>query len=662
VENISAKPQVYENTMIKILRLFLYIFIIAGSSFNLYGQNLHTRSNRALKSYTEGKRAYDYVEYKAAEEYLLDATERDNNFIEAFLLLAELYKDQKRYKESADKYERVIEIDSMFFIPALYSLGEVRFMLGNYIEAAGSFMSFLAKDPDYENLVNKSKAYLVNCEFAIEEKKHPVPFTPVSLGEAVNTEFDEYWPAITVDNSLFFFTRQISEGARNIDGIRYQEDFYFSVIQDSVFLPAKNIGHPLNTPFNEGALSLAAGGQYLYFTACNRMDGRGGCDIYYSALTSRGWIKGMNIGSPVNTRYWESQPSLSSDGQKLYFTSNRPGGYGGMDIWCSKKTESGEWTEPFNLGKDINTPGNEMSPFIHFDGRTLYFSSNGRPSMGGLDLYMSKMILDTIWTEVENLGYPINTQMDEMGLIINGSGDRAYYSSEINAEQGRDLFYFNLPETLRPDPVSYIKGTVYDKLSGRKIRAQYELIDINNKTAVLTSATNEGGEFLICLTSGKNYGLNVNKKNYLFYSESFFLEGDHSVAEPFILRIGLSPIKVGEKMTLYNVFYETDSWELLSESLIELNRLYELLTENENIVIEVGGHTDSSGSDEHNQLLSQRRAESVKDYLISKGINSDRISHRGDGDTMPVSDNDTSEGRRRNRRTEIKITGTVNLH
>lgn len=661
MENISAEPQVYENTIMRVFRLFLYIFIIAVSSLNTYGQNPHTRSNRALKSYTEGKRAYDFVEYEAAEESLLEAIDRDSNFIEAFLLLAELYKDQKKYKESADKYERVIEIDSMFFIPALYSLGEVQFMLGNYREAAKSFRSFLDKDADNEKLVSKSQTYLVNCEFAIEEKKHPVPFTPISLGHAVNTEYDEYWPAITVDNSLFFFTRQIAEGARNIEGLRYQEDFYFSEIKDGVFLPAKNIGHPLNTPFNEGALSLAAGGQYLYFTACNRIDGKGGCDIYYSALTSRGWIQGMNIGSPVNTRYWESQPSLSSDGQKLYFTSNRPGGYGGMDIWCSRKSESGNWTEPVNLGKDINTSGNEMSPFMHFDGRTLYFSSNGRPSMGGLDLYMSKMIDDTVWTEAENLGYPINTQMDEMGLIINGSGDRAYYSSEINAKQGRDLFYFNLPENLRPDPVSYIKGTVYDKLSGRKIRAQYELIDLNNRSTVLTSATNDGGEFLICLTSDKNYGLNVNKENYLFYSESFFLEGDHSVAEPYILRVGLSPIKVGEMMTLYNVFYETDSWELLGESLIELNRLYELLAENDNIIIEIGGHTDSSGSDKHNQVLSQKRAESVKDFLIDKGIDRERISYRGYGDSLPVSDNETSEGRRRNRRTDIRITGTLKL-
>lgn len=647
--------------MIRVLQTLLIILFTAGLPAKMCGQNLHTRSNRALKSYTEGKRAYDYVDYKAAEENLLEAIDRDNSFIEAFLLLAELYKDQKKYRESADNYRRVLEIDSMFFIPAFYSIGEVQFMLGNYKEAAKSFSSFLAKDPDYKKLVKKTLAYLENCYFAIEEKKHPVPFTPVSLGDAINTKYDEYWPAITVDNSLFFFTRQIAEGARNVDGVRYQEDFYFSEIKDSVFLQAKSIGYPLNTPFNEGALSLAAGGQYLYFTACNRVDGKGGCDIYYSALTSRGWTQGMNIGSPVNTKYWESQPSLSSDGQRLYFTSNRPGGYGGMDIWLSKKTESGDWTDPINLGKDINTPGNEMSPFIHFDGRTLYFSSNGRPSMGGLDLYMSKMIDDTIWTKAENLGYPINTQVDEMGLIINGSGDRAYYSSEINSEQGRDLFYFDLPENIRPDPVSYIKGTVYDKVSGRKIRAQYELIDINNKRPVITSATNEDGEFLICLTSGKNYGLNIDKEKYLFFSESFFLEGDHSVAEPFILRVGLSPIKVGEKMTLYNVFYETDSFELLSESLIELNRLYTLLKDNKEITIEVGGHTDSSGTDIHNQVLSQKRAESVKNYLISRGIDRVRISYRGYGDTMPVSDNSSNEGRRKNRRTEIRITGTVKL-
>jgi len=638
----------------------LFIFISIVCSVQLTGQNLNTRSNRALNSYTEGKRAYDFVEYKAAEDHLLEAISRDNDFIEAYLLLAELYKDQKKYKESAVNFKRVIEIDSLFFVPALYSMGEVQFMLGDYNMAARFFSSFINAGNQSENLIKKANKYLVNCDFAIEAKQHPVAFSPVSLGDSVNTEYDEYWPAITVDNSLFFFTRQIAEGARNIDGIRYQEDFYFSEMKDDVFLPAKNIGYPLNTPYNEGALSLAAGGQYMYFTACNRKDGKGGCDIYYSALTSRGWISGMNIGKPINTSYWESQPSLSSDGQKLFFVSNRPGGYGAMDIWYSKKLENGDWGDPVNLGGEINTAGNEMSPFIHFDGRTLYFSSNGRPSMGGLDLYMSRMIDDTTWTEVKNLGYPINTQTDEMGLIINGTGDRAYYSSEIKPDRGRDLYYFNLPEQLRPEPVSYIKGTVYDKMSGRRLKAQYELTDLNNKKSVVRSATNEEGEFIICLSSDKNYGLNVNKEGYLFFSESFFLEGDHSAAEPFIVRVGLSPIRVGERMTLYNVFFETDSWELLSESLIELNRLYELLEKNLLITIEIGGHTDSTGSDMHNQLLSEKRAESVKNYLLERGISPERISYKGYGDTMPVSDNDTREGMRRNRRTEIKITGTIN--
>ncbi len=501
MEDIFTEPQVYENTVMRGIRTIFVLLIVSVFSLQASGQNLHTRSNRALKSYTEGKRAYDFVDYKTAEDHLLEATGRDNDFIEAFLLLAELYKDQKKYNESANNFRRVIEIDSLFFVPAMYSLGEVEFMLGDYSRAARFFRSFLETGPESDKLIKKSRKYLINCEFAIEAKQHPVTFFPVSLGDSINTEYDEYWPAITVDNSLFFFTRQIAEGARNIDGIRYQEDFYFSEMKDNVLLPAKNIGYPLNTPYNEGALSLAAGGQYMYFTACNREDGKGGCDIYYSASTSRGWISGMNIGNPINTKYWESQPSLASDGQKLFFVSNRPGGYGGMDIWYSKKSESGNWTEPVNLGGDINTAGDEMSPFIHFDGLTLYFSSNGRPSMGGLDLYMSRMIDDTTWTEVENLGYPINTQTDEMGLIINGSGDRAYYSSEINPGKGRDLYYFNLPDQLRPDPVSYIKGTVYDKISGRKLKARYELTDLINKKTVLISSTNDNGEFLICLTA-----------------------------------------------------------------------------------------------------------------------------------------------------------------
>ncbi len=320
------------------------------------------------------------------------------------------------------------------------------------------------------------------------------------------------------------------------------------------------------------------------------------------------------------------------------------------------KTEPGR--KPVNPGLTINTEGDEMSPFIHFDGKTLFFSSDGRTGMGGFDIFRTTLRDDSTWIEPQNLGYPINTYNDETGLIIGSDGRKAYFSSIRDKMNGKDIYYFDLYESARPEPVSYLKGKVYDRETGKLIKADYELINLTEGKPIQSNSTDGSGEFLVCLPSGNNYGINVSKTGYLFYSESFLLQGQHTISEPFIKKIILSPVKVGEKMQLSNVFYEIDSWELKKESIAELNNLVKLLNVNENIVIEIGGYTDSTGTDEYNLTLSEKRALSVVDYLVSKGIPSERLRHKGYGNSDPIGDNVTSEGRRLNRRTEAKIIET----
>jgi flagellar motor protein MotB len=360
----------------------------------------------------------------------------------------------------------------------------------------------------------------------------------------------------------------------------------------------------------------------------------------------------------VNTTGWESTPSITADGNVLYFSSNRTGGLGGKDIWYSKMKADGTWAIPVNMGKTINTEGNEMSPFIHFDGKTLYFASDGRPGMGGYDLYMSRMKDDSTWSEPRNLGYPINTYNDEMGLIIDVTGKTAYFSTKRENGNGKDIFYFTLDESIQPDPVSYLKGKVTDKETGKLLKASYELINLSTNKVTVMNTTDEDGSFLVCIPSGYNYGINVSKTGYLFYSENFMLEGKHTVMEPLVKKIALSPVKVGEKMLLSNVFYEIDAWELKKESMQELNNLADLLFSNIDVVVEIGGYTDSTGTDEYNLTLSEKRAISVVNYLISKGVSSDRLKYKGYGNKFPVGDNITSEGRKLNRRTEVKIIAT----
>jgi len=652
--NIITKSQIHGYPLRFVLKILLSGLLIL-QPYCLLSQELHTRSNRALKAYNSGREAYTFLNYRAAEGYLREAVDIDPGFIEAYILLAELSKDLLDYEQAADAYRQAMQIDSTFFAPAWYEYGEVHFLLGNYSDAKSKFELYLQLGD--ENAVNEGKArkYLQDCEFAMEAILHPVDFNPVNMGDAINTADDEYWPAITADNNMLLFTRQRSTGRRNLMGSSMQEDFYYSYNIEGEWTEARNAGAPLNTAFNEGAQTLEVSGNYMYFTACNREDGRGGCDIYYSARSGSGWKKGINIGEPVNSSYWESQPSLSSDASRLFFVSNRPGGYGGMDIWVSSQVKDGRWSEPVNLGDVINTPGDEMSPFIHFDGKTLYFSSNGRPCMGGFDIFMSRMKPDSTWTEPENLGYPINTQTDEIGMIISSSARLAYFSSRINPLKGRDLYFFEVPESLRPDPVSYLKGSVLDKRTGRQLAASYELINLGTKNTVIRSRTDPQGKFLVCLPSGHNYGINVSSENYLFYSENFMLEGEHSSLEPFEKTILLSPIMVGEQMNLHNVFFSLDSWELREESMPELERLFSLLKANPGLIVEIGGHTDSTGSDEHNLLLSEKRALVVRDYLIDKGISAERLHYRGYGEKMPLIDNDSEQSMRRNRRTEIRV-------
>ncbi|MGC1390669.1 MAG: OmpA family protein [Bacteroidales bacterium] len=640
------------------MKNILYIFnliICCLLSPVCFSQGLHTSSNKALKIYNEGVTAYDFLDYGNAETEFKEAISIDNKFFEAYMMLGELMAKQSRFSEASVNYKKAVKIDSLFFKPVFFSLANAEMMSGDYINALIHFNVYQVQEG--MSSLNKTVAAkrIKNCEFAIKAMKKPVPFNPVSVGPGINTIDDEYWPSITADGQTLMFTRQPNISTNpGFKGV-VQEDFYVSTYSEGKWQKAFNAGAPLNTIQNEGAQTLSSDGSYMYFTACNRPGGLGNCDLYFSAYSNGKWSIPSNLGAPVNTNHWESTPSISADGRTLFFSSSRPGGFGGKDIWLTRLDEKNNWTEPVNLGSIINTDGDEMSPFIHFDGKTLYFASDGRIGMGGFDLYVTRLKDDSTWTEPKNLGYPINTFNDEMGLIIESGGQKAYYSSVRDKSRGKDIFSFDLYESARPNPVSYIKGKVYDKETGKLLKADYELINLSTGKVIINNVTDETGNFLVCLPSGYNYGINVSKPGYLFYSDNFMFEGIHTASKPYIKRIILNPAIVGEKMQLSNVFYEIDSWQLKNESMTELDNLVTLLSENKNLVMEIGGYTDSTGSVEYNMVLSEKRALSVVNYLINKGISSDRLKYKGYGNTSPLGDNITTEGRKLNRRTEAKI-------
>jgi outer membrane protein OmpA-like peptidoglycan-associated protein len=643
----------------RVYMVFAATAVLMAGHMQVNAQNYTTRSNRALKAYLEGKRAYDFYDFRGAEIMLKDAIAIDDQFIEAHILLAEMYYDTRRFAESAASYRRAVMINSAFFVNSYYFMGDGEFKSGQYELALESFRMFLATNPKSDALKADAYAAIQNCLFAIEVIKNPVPFNPVNLGPSVNTRSNEYSPAITADGNTLMFTRELETGGNDPFKGRRQEDFYVSFRDDEGnWSNAVNAGKPLNTSGNEGAHTLGAGGQYMYFTACDRPDGLGRCDIYFSAFDGERWSEPFNLGSPVNTAYWETQPSISADGKTIYFVSSKPGGAGGSDIWISKMGSDGKWGEPVNAGEVINSAGDETTPFIHFDGKTLYFSSNGRPNLGGFDIYMSRLQTDDTWSKPENLGFPVNTHNDEVGLVIESNGYGAYFSSTRDEANKKDLFWFELHEEARPEKVSYLKGVVYDFETRRHLAARYELVNLTTGANVASGMASRDGQFIVCLPSGYDYGLNVSSEGFLFYSENFPFGEGYSEFRPLEKDIFLNRIKVGETLVLYNLLFNINSSEILKGSIPELDKLYQLMAGNRELKVEIGGHTDDTGSDEFNQKLSEDRALSVVKYLTEKGISADKLIYRGYGKSTPVQDNSTAEGRRLNRRTEVKILET----
>ncbi len=639
---------------------FIFILLLILIQTSLYSQKEYsTKSKSAIKLYEDGVSALTMRQFPEAIDNLEKAIEKDSEFVEAYLMLGEVYIEQQQPEKAIQYYSKGMEVKPEFYPPGFIVLGKLNLQNGKYQQAKTSFEKYLASGYNSTKFTKEANDAIKQCDFGIHAIQNPVPFEPINLGDKINTQYDEYWPSLSADEQELVFTVLLPKDENNPNAYRNrQEDFYYSIKIEDEWCQAKSVGNPLNTTDNEGAQTISADGKWMFFTACNRDDGNGQCDIYFSQKVGAQWAKPVNLGEPVSTASKEKQPSVSPDGRTLYFASDRAGGFGGMDIWVSKLNEQGKWTKPVNLGEKINTKGDDISPFIHHDNQTLYFSSEKHLGLGGFDLFMSHLDSTGKWTTPVNMGYPINSYLDEIGLIINAEGNHAYYSSSRIEENGRDLYEFELYKEARPTPVSYMKGKVFDSDTKENLRANFELIDLNAGVTISSSYSDANtGEFLICIPTKKDYALNINKKGYLFYSENFTLNAVYEQVDPFLVDIPLSPIKVGKKVILKNIFYEINSFELKAESKIELDKTVVLLTQNPTVKVEISGHTDNVGAENYNIELSENRAKSVFDYLKEKGISPDRMSFKGYGMSQPIKDNSTEEGRKNNRRTELKITG-----
>lgn len=640
--------------------LVIVLLLVLPAAFSQNRGKLTTKSKRAKAAFERAAIAWEKYQFELALIHLDDAIRADKKFIEAWMLRADVYAETQRYEQAIEAYSTAVNINPDFFPANFYNLANFSLRMGRYADALKYYQRYMNFPSIPAQHISICHSNMEKAEFGIWALANPVPFNPQNLGDSVNGAMDELINSITPDGSRMYFTlrRLKDQNTRNQRNV-YEEDFYVCHLrEDGTWGAPVKLPPPLNSAGNEGALCIAPDGSWAIFTACYRDDSFGSCDLYYTERRGERWTRPVNLGENINSQYWETHASIASDGRYVYFVSNRPGGEGGSDIYYTLRNEDGGFSPAQNLGPPINTAKDEQYPFIHPDNQTLYFSSSGHLGLGGMDFFKSLRSPSGAWAQPENLGYPINSYMDEIGLIISSAGNLAYISSEKpGGKGGFDIYSFELPEQHRSlARVSYMKGVVFDKETRRPLRARFELTDLETGITVIQSTSDPlTGDFLVCLPEGKNYGLNVRSDGYLFFSEHFEFSGLHSELQPFVMNVPLQKIAVGEAVVLKNIFFDTDKYDLKPESVAELRRLTDLLQKNPQLKIEIGGHTDNVGSDEHNIRLSENRAKAVVDFLTSKGITPDRLLHKGYGKNNPIDTNDTPEGRANNRRTEFKV-------
>lgn len=612
---------------------------------SLFFVSANAQNKKALEDFGKATQYYNEHNFEKATEWFKKATEKDSTFTEAFFKLGQQYEIKREIAKTLENYNKVISLDSLNtkYLQAYNYVGS-RALEANNLLKAKELLSFSKDHTNPKSVIYKQLSrQIAICDFRLNASKNSYKIQPHLLSKQLNAHLKSYFPVLTVDNKNLYYTVEEKNGDENI---------YLSKFENNTW--SKGVPFVLNSNLNEGTCTISADGRIMVFTACNRPDGFGLCDLYISKKNGESWSKPQNLGTNINTRYWESQPSLSSDGRILYFSSNRPDGLGNYDIWMSVALENGEWLKPQNLGPKVNTPYNEVSPFFHQNGKTLFFASDGHLGMGGYDLFSTEKNKNE-YSQPINLGFPINNEENQSGLIISSDNHFALYSTEEN--DSTKLYTFEIPQELATQhkKTNYLQGKIIDNESKKALKTAIEIIDLKTNESILkTQSDSLTGEYMAVLPNGSKYALYIDKKGYFLKSLSFDFS-DNESAEGKHLDVNLDKIKKDVRGVLANLFFDSGKWELKEDSFNELDKVSKLLTENPTLRVEISGHTDDIGKNEDNLLLSQKRAQSVVDYLVQHGVNTTNIKAVGYGETKPISPNDSDTNRQTNRRIEMLI-------
>lgn len=607
---------------------------------------LSTKNKKAIELYTEADNFRVRREYPQAIRLLEEAIQRDKNFEEAYFRIAQIYRVQDDLKKATEYFQQGLSISQNAVRSKLYlyELSQTTLRLGQYKSTVDYASQFLKQEKSDPKKLTQVTLWKMQAEYSIAHENDVLDYKITLLSDTVNAFPMQYFPVVTADQSQLIFTARFG-GARNEN-----EDLVVSTKNNNgTWSRPVSLSDNINTIRREGACTISADGRQLIFTVC----GERGCDLYESRKTGNVWAQPKSLGPAINTSSWDAQPSLSADGRELYFVSDRPGGRGGYDIWYSRLEQTG-WTKAENLGPSINTPFDEISPYIHVNNQTLYVVSNGYLGYGGYDIYMTEKKQNG-WASPVNMGKPLNDHQDQYSFIVGNDGATAYYSKEERKNKSR-LYKIQLPASLVTSfKGNVLKGKVVNAKNNTPLSARIELFDIQlNKSVAVVESDSVSGQYVMVLPGGAEYALYVTRPSYLFQSLHFNYIQSGEI-QPVIKDVFLLPVEKNASVVLNNLFFDVDQFELKQQSLTELNEIVKFLQMNKSVKIEISGHTDNSGRESHNQQLSLKRAASVADYLKKQGIDILRISQEGYGSQKPVKPNDSEKNRQLNRRIEFKI-------
>ena len=599
------------------------------------------------------KKIVKLIEKKAYYD-ALDELRSTNNIAVFSALKSEILWRKADFFNAETEGLKVIANCPDNFPKVYYFLGEIAFNRKDYVSAdlyLRRSIDLGISDPYYSDAMSIYEKAKVLADIIA----NPVPFNP-KIVSGISTIFDEYLPIISPDQELSFFTRRSDKSSLNSITNTIVEEFVSSKKIKGKFEIGQALSSPFNLESNEGGASITIDNRVLYYTKCIRnKKGYNNCDIYYVNREDNAWSEVQTFSDKISkSDSWESQPTVSSDGKTIIFASDRVGGYGKIDLY-EINWQNGKWTDPKNLGSAINSNEHEKSPYLHTDGKTLFFSSTNFPSLGGFDIFYSRMDSSGNWQEPQNIGYPINTVADEISLFVSTDGNTAYFASnQLDGVGGWDIYFFPLHDGAKPQRVLFLKGELLDENGQALQDVELEMKNIN--TNIVTTVKVNSGSYVSALTLSKDDDVLITiKKEGFAFNSTYISADDTSFSSPKNLNIKLESLENGKSFNLSNIYFETNSYQINSIAKDVLFEFTAYLKVNKNMVIEINGFTDNIGNDIANQLLSENRAKEVCELLVSYGLASDRLSYNGYGEQFPRVDNASDSNRAQNRRTEFRI-------